>query len=92
MAIFTPPPENGKYSKPIRYLNDGVNRNKLREVIRAKGETQTRIAAAYGKHNALISNKLNGRAPFMAKDISFLFRYLNLTPAEAAEIFFSGNP
>jgi len=83
-----PPP--GKWKKPVKHLCDGVNRDKLRGIIAARGLTQTQIAAAYGKDNALISNKLTGRAPFNVRDIDFFKTYLNLSAEEAVAIFFSG--
>ena len=78
-----------KWEKPIKHLNDGVDRDKLRRIIAARGLTQKQIAIAYGKDNALISNKLTGRAPFYTGDINFFKEYLNLSTEEATAIFFS---
>ena len=86
MTKSVPPPR--KWKKPVKHLCDGVNRDKLRGIIAAQGLTQTQIAAAYGKDNALISNKLTGRAPFNARDISFFKEYLTLSTEEATAIFF----
>jgi len=82
------PPRNWK--KPVKHLCDGVNRGRLRGIIAARGLTQTQIAAAYQKDNALISNKLTGRAPFNASDINFFKEYLKLSTEDATAIFFSG--
>ena len=90
MLNMIPPPRQ-KWEKPVRHLCDGVNRDKLRRIIAARGLTQSQIAIAYRKGNALISNKLTGRAPFNARDINFFKEYLNLSTEDATEIFFS-NP
>ena len=74
----------------MRHLNDGVNRAMLRQTIKAQGKTQAQIAVAYQKDNALISNKLTGRAPFNVSDINFFKEYLKLSTEEATAIFFSG--
>jgi transcriptional regulator with XRE-family HTH domain len=74
--------------KPSRGINDGVNRNKLRQVIKSSGLTRAQLARAYGKSVTRISNKLAGRAPFRVGDMQFLKEYLNLSTAEAADIFF----
>ena len=86
MPKTVPPPRNWK--KPVKHLCDGVNRDRLRGIIAARGLTQTQIAAAYQKDNALISNKLTGRAPFNASDINFFKEYLKLSTEEATAIFF----
>jgi len=78
-----------KYAKPIKYSNDGVDRDTIRRLLRKRGETQSLLASALNKNVSCINNKLNGRAPFMASDIDKLKTHFNLSAAEANAIFFN---
>ena len=77
-----------KWEKPVLYLNDGVDRKRIRYLMRMRGDKLTDIATALGKDPSCISSKLNGRAPFMASDIDKLKNHFELSTAEAAEVFF----
>jgi len=79
-------PEFLKSKKP--HLGDNVNRTKLRAILAARGITQAQAAAACGKDETLINDKLAGRKSFKVGDIQFFKEYLNLPTAEAIEIFF----
>lgn len=70
---------------------DGVDRAKIKELMKAKGITCAKAAAFCGKSRAAIKSKLEGLAAFSVGDMLNFYRLLGLgapNAPSASEIFF----
>lgn len=67
---------------------DGVDRPRIKKLLKARGLTYVNAAHACGKSYMAIRNKLEGYAPFTVEDIQCFYELLKLTSEEATAIFF----
>ncbi len=72
----------------VRHCRDGVNRTRIKELLKARGLTCAQTARACGKSYMAIKNKLAGYDAFTVEDIQRFYKLLNLNGKEASEIFF----
>ena len=67
---------------------DGVDRSRIKKLLKTRGLTYLNAAHACGKSYMSIRNKLEGYAPFTVEDIQCFYELLKLTSEEATTIFF----
>lgn len=72
-----------------RTRRDGVNRARLKKLMRARGITYRNAARACGKSPSEIKAKLEGILSFTVEDVQNFYKLLNLGAPAASEIFFS---
>ena len=84
-----PPGAPGKWFIPVKHLGDGVDRGRIRKLMRERGESVGRLAALWGISFSTVYRKLDGRYPFYAKDIQFIKDHYSLSTGEAVLIFFN---
>lgn len=68
-----------------------MNKRKLKEILKEKGESQTQLAEALGLSRVTLSRKISEKnsASFTLPEISFIRKRYNLSDEVASEIFFA---
>lgn len=66
-----------------------MNATKLKSKLKEKGFSISTIAVLIGVHNSLLNKKINGHEPMTVYEAMCIKEILNLTNAEALDIFLS---